>query len=59
MRPNGRTHSRVRTTWSDQTQPLQLSSLQSRSYKHRRGKWKAVLRIDGVVRASTTFRVKR
>lgn len=59
VRPGGKTHSRVRATWSGQSQPLAMSSLQSRSYKHRRGKWKAVLRIDGVVRATTTFRVKR
>lgn len=59
VRPNGKTHSRVRTTWSEQSQPLELSSLASRSYKHRRGKWKAVLRIDGVVRATTSFTVKR
>lgn len=59
VRPGGRTHSRVRTTWSGQSQPLQLGSLASRSYVHRRGKWKAVLRIDGVVRATTAFTVKR
>jgi hypothetical protein len=59
VRPGGRTHSRVRTTWSGQSQPLQLGGLQSRSYKHRRGTWKAVLRIDGVARSTVKFRVKR
>ena len=60
VRPNGKTHSRVKGTWQEnQSQPISLGSLPYRSYKQRRGTWKAVLRISGKVVRTTSFKVKR
>ena len=60
VRPGGKTQSHASATWQDgQSQPISVGSLPDRSYKHRPGKWKAVLRIGGKPVSTAAFTVKR
>jgi hypothetical protein len=60
VRPGGKTHSRASAVWQDgQSQPIVIGSLPYRSYKRRPGSWRAVLRVNGKITKTVTFKVKR
>ena len=57
--PARRTYKRVSSPWPDQTSPsIIIGSLPSGGYKHRRGVWQAVLRINGKEINRVAFRVR-
>lgn len=60
VRPNGRKHTTKRLIWSeDQQQPVIAGRLSSRAYRNRRGKWRAILRVDGRQLHTVSFTVRR
>jgi hypothetical protein len=56
--PARRTYKTVTSTWpSKRSQTMTLAALPARAYKHRRGTWRAILRVGARQLKRTTFRV--
>ncbi|HEX7298624.1 MAG TPA: hypothetical protein VF257_06435 [Solirubrobacteraceae bacterium] len=56
--PKRGTYKTVRATWpAGQARTLTTATLPARAYKHRRGLWRAILRVGGKQVRSTAFRV--
>lgn len=56
--PKGRTYKTVTWRWPDyDTRQVISAALPRRAYKHRHGRWRAVLRVDGKPVKTASFRV--
>jgi hypothetical protein len=56
--PARRTYKTVRSTWSDgRARTMTSAALPARAYKHRRGTWRAILRVADRRIKTSTFRV--
>lgn len=58
LTPSRRTYKRVPATWDQSDPTIIIGSLSSRGYKHRRGIWQAVLRINAKEINRMSFRVR-
>jgi hypothetical protein len=57
MTPNGRRYTSVGLVWEEGTRAVTAKWLRALAFKHRRGRWHVILRVNGTQVRSTSFRV--
>ena len=57
MTPKGRRYSSVGLVWEEGTRAVTAKWLRALAYRHRRGRWHVILRVNGKQVRSTSFRV--